>query len=133
VNDDGRIVYQLAASDAAAPTSSSYWVVPSLFLAGAYPGDLDPDVRRTKVRALLAAGVRTFVNLIEEGETNYARQPFVPYDDVVRESCPEALCCRHPIEDLSVPAVAEMVAVLDVIDQSLEAGRPTYVHGWGGV
>jgi len=74
-----------------------------------------------------------FFNLIEEDETNYAGQPFVPYDDLVHESCQDGDCCRHPIEDLSVPSSAEMVAILDVIDESLEAGRPMYVHCWGVV
>ena len=133
MNADGPTTYKLAASDAAPRTASSYWVVPSLLLAGAYPGDSDPEKHHAKVDALLAAGIRMFVNLMEEDETNYAGQPFVPYDEVVRESCPEAVCCRHPIKDLSVPASAEMVAILDVIDQSLELAKPTYVHCWGGV
>jgi protein-tyrosine phosphatase len=34
---------------------------------------------------------------------------------------------------LSVPTVEQMKAVLDQIDDSLEAGRPIYVHCWGGV
>jgi hypothetical protein len=78
VNGDGGIFYQLAASEAMPPTSLSYWVVSNLFLAGAYPGDPDPEEFLANVQALLAAGIRTFVNLIGDDETNYAGQPFVP-------------------------------------------------------
>ena len=133
MNGDGRTTYQLATSDAVPPTSSSYWVLPNLLLAGAYPGHSDPDEHRMKVQALLAAGVRVFVNLMEEDEANYSGQPFVPYDGPVRDSCPEAVCCRHPIVDLSVPSFSEMAAILAVLDRSLEAGQPVYVHCWGGV
>jgi len=35
--------YVIASPDSTPPTSSSYWVVPGLLLAGAYPGDPDPD------------------------------------------------------------------------------------------
>ncbi len=34
-------MYELATADLTAPTSSSYWVVPSLLLAGAYPDGQD--------------------------------------------------------------------------------------------
>ncbi len=128
-----RNAYRLAAPGAESPSSSSYWVVPGLLLAGAYPGDHDPDDHRAKIEALLAAGIRTFVNLMEEHETNWAGQPFVPYDALAREICPEACCRRHAIRDVSTPTPATMTAILDAIDESLAAGNPVYVHCWGGV
>ena len=133
MTDDHQSTYQLAPPDTTAPTSSSYWVVPSLLLCGAYPGAQDPDERRAKIQALVGTGVRTFVNLMEEDETNYAGEPFEPYDDLAREFCPDARCVRHPIKDLSVPSRAEMEVILATIDESLAAKRPTYVHCWGGV
>ncbi len=128
-----RTNHQLASPDTTAPTSSSYWVVPGLLLCGAYPGDQDPDERRATVQALVGAGVQTFINLMEEDETNYAGEPFVPYADLAREFCPDACCVRHPIKDLSVPMPAEMDVILAVIDESLAAKRPAYIHCWGGV
>ena len=125
--------YELVQPTATSPTPWSYWVIENCLLAGAYPGDSDPGEHNPKVQALLAAGIRTFINLMEEDETNTAGQPFVPYDGLVRQVCPEAICCRHPIQDLSEPSLAEMVTILDAIDQSLEARRPVYVHCWGGV
>jgi hypothetical protein len=115
------------------PTSSSYWVVPGTLLAGAYPGDPEPDQHLQKVRALVGAGIRTFVNLMEEGETDHAHKPFVPYEDLAVRLCPEVTCVRHPIRNLSVPSAADMIAILDAIDGSLNAGKPVYVHCWGGV
>ncbi len=125
--------YKLASMSQAAPTSSSYWVVPSLLLGGAYPGAQGPDERRSKMQDLVGAGVRTFINLMEADETNYAGELFVPNDDLVREFCPDVLCVRHSIKDLSVPAPADMNVILGAIDESLVAKRPVYVHCWGGV
>ncbi len=119
---------RLADDHATPPTSSSYWVVPGLLLAGAYPGDPDPDEHRAKVQALLDAGIRTFDNLMEEHETNYAGEPFVPYQDLASQLGPEVRCVRHAIRDLSAPMPALMKAILDAIDVSLAASSPVYVH-----
>jgi protein-tyrosine phosphatase len=125
--------FHLAYDHATPPTSSSYWVVPRLLLAGAYPGDPDPDEHRAKVRALLDAGIRMFVNLMEEDETNYAGEPFVPYQDLAKQLCPDTSCCRYPIRDLSAPTHDVMTNILDAIDAAMAADSPVYVHCWGGV
>ena len=125
--------YTLARPDAIPPTSSSYWVVPELLLAGAYPGASDPEKHRAKVWALLDAGIRTFINLMEKDETNEINQPSVLYNSLVAQLCPMAVCRHFPIQDLAEPSVGEMVAILDSIDRSLAAGDPVYVHCWGGV
>lgn len=53
----------------------SYWVAERL-LAGKYPGSLDDMETLAKVRALVNAGVRTFVDLTEENEPlPYAQRP----------------------------------------------------------
>ena len=131
--DSQKNTYQLAPANTTAPTSSSYWVVPGLLLCGAYPGDQDPDERRSRIQALVGVGVRTYINLMEQDETNYAGEPFVPYADLAREFCPDVCCVRHPVQDLSVPLPAEMDLILAAIDESLAAKRPVYVHCWGGV
>jgi hypothetical protein len=129
--NDGN--YHLAGPDATPPTSSSYWVVDGLFLAGAYPGAPEPDKHEQKIQALLDAGVRLFVNLMEPDETDHRGRPFVPYDVLVGQLCPDAECVRVAVRDLSVPAVEQMTLILDTVDKSLAAGRPIYVHCWGGV
>jgi len=99
--------YVLASGNLTAPTSSSYWAVPGLLLGGAYPGAKDAQQRQSRIRALLDAGIRTFVNLMEEDETNYSGERFVPYDDLARQFCSDANCCRFPIVDLSIPSPAK--------------------------
>ena len=133
MSNEERPNYELAQSTATPPTPWSYWVIENRFLAGAYPGDSDPEELTAKVQALVAAGIRTFVNLMEEDETNRSGKPFAPYDGLVRQLCPEAICRRHAIQDLSEPSPDEMGAILDAIDRSLAAKNPVYVHCWGGV
>lgn len=133
MKDNERKNYELAAPDAVAPTPWSYWAVPRLLLAGPYPGDRAPDKHQARVRALLDAGIRTFVNLMEEHETNYLGEPFAPYDVLARRFCHEASCSRHAIRDQAVPTREVMMAILDAIDVSLAGGRSVYVHCWGGV
>jgi len=87
--------------------------VPRLLLAGAYPGDPDPDEHQAKLHALLDAGIRMFVNLMEEDETNYAGEPFVAYQELAEQLCPDVRCYRHAIPDLSAPTPALMTAILD--------------------
>lgn len=124
---------ELAYSTSTPPTSSSYWVVSGLLLAGAYPGASDPDEHRRTIQDLVDAGIRTFVNLMEENETNQQGVPFVPYQDLAQQLCMDVTCVRHPIRDLSVPDPSKMVSILDTIDATLRNGKPVYVHCWGGV
>jgi hypothetical protein len=133
MTDQEKPGYDLAGPAAAPPTSWSYWVVENRLLAGAYPGSPDPDEHRKKVQRLLDAGVRTFVNLMEEDETNYQGQPFAPYDGVARELCPSARCIRFAIKDLSIPSKSLMAAILEEVDRSTADGPAAYVHCWGGV
>lgn len=131
--DEGEAVFQLAQGLNAPPTTSSYWVVPGLLLAGAYPGNPDSVKHRQRLGALLDAGVRTFVNLMQQDEVDHQGNPFVPYQDDVEKLLPDATCLRFPIRDLNVPSISEMTAILDAIDKSLAANRCVYVHCWGGV
>jgi len=53
------------------PFERSYWVVPGKFLAGAYPGDSDPEKAERKLRGLLAAGIRCIVDLTTEEDHRF--------------------------------------------------------------
>jgi hypothetical protein len=57
--------FQLADRSATPPTPSSYWVLPSRLLAGAYPGCQHPAEHQARVQTLIAAGIRLFINLME--------------------------------------------------------------------
>lgn len=48
------------------PIKHCYWVVPGKFLAGEYTGDVDETASRQKINALLAAGIRAFIDLTTE-------------------------------------------------------------------
>jgi ADP-ribosylglycohydrolase len=128
-----RIAIQLAEPDARPPTRSSYWVVPGKLLAGSFPGDRDPTRGLPKVKAVLAVGIRTIINLMEEGETNHEHEPFAPYKDLVRELDADVVCIRNPIRDQSTPTPDQLHDILDTIDNAIEQGRAVYVHCWGGV
>ena len=118
------------------PFARSYWVVPGKFLAGFYPGDLDPAQATAKLEALISAKVTTVINLMEVDEGNRSGQAFVTYDSQLSElatlrgrSC---IMERHPIPDMSVTTVPSMTAILDRIDAAMLGDGCVYVHCWGG-
>jgi ADP-ribosyl-[dinitrogen reductase] hydrolase len=113
------------------PNRNTYWVVPLKFLAGEYPGDKDPVNARNKIKQFLAAGIRHFVDLTEEGE-------LAPYDAILseeaRNSGIEATYQRLPIRDISVPNDSEHLAeILSAIDRRISEGGAVYLHCWGSV
>lgn len=129
----------LATEADAAPAPRSYWVVPTWFLAGAYPSNPDVGPKRSERVALLwQAGIRTYVNLVEESERPWGK-PFTRYaddlDEIAARDAPQerASCIRFAIRDAGIPSASGMRSVLDTIDLSLAAGRPLYLHCFGGM
>lgn len=113
------------------PFPDSYWVLPGRFLAGEYPASAYfEDETRRKLRRLLEVGVNFFIDLTEPGEMN-------EYLEILEEEAAlndlEVDYQRMSIADYSTPAEAEMIAVLNVVDAALEAGKTVYVHCYGGV
>ncbi len=108
----------------------SYWVEPGRLMAGEYPGDLNQRRARPKLRALIDAGVRTFLDLTEDGELQ-------PYEQWLAAEAAaagvEVAYHRHAIRDLDVPTADGMRAILDLIASSIAANAPVYVHCWGGI
>jgi len=51
---------------AGSPFPQSFWVHDGLLCAGCYPGDLDPAMRDSKLRGLIACGIRRVVTLMEK-------------------------------------------------------------------
>jgi len=115
------------------PTRSSYWVVPSQLLAGGYPGAPVEPEHSEKIHALIDAGVRTFVSLMEEHETNHRGEGFNPYLEIAQAYEPSVEFHRFPIKDLSLPTKPAMIETLDAIDRFIETRPKVYVHCWGGV
>ncbi|MCP4750307.1 MAG: protein phosphatase [Proteobacteria bacterium] len=119
------------------PFKRSYWVVPGLFLAGAYPGSSNPEEARYKIKRLLDCGIRYIINLMEEDEVNYEGLPFVCYEeiicDITQKRNIDVYCNRYPTPDLGVPSVPIMEEIFDEIETAVEMKLPVYVHCWGGI
>lgn len=111
------------------PSANTYWVGQRL-LAGEYPGHWDNAVARQRLQAHIDAGVTCFFDLTQEGE-------LVAYHDLLPDHGSEdrpILYRRMAIRDLGLPRSPEfMAAILDKIDQAIDAGHTVYVHCWGGV
>ena len=118
------------------PFIGSYWVVPGQFLAGEYPGEVHPDLTRKRLKALLAGGVRTFVDLTDEGEISEDAKAIPEYRSILREISEQentlTTYANLPIEDRGVPSPWTLRCILDVIDRSIADENPVYVHCWAG-
>lgn len=114
------------------PLANSYWVEPGRLLAGEYPGSSVSDTEAAeRIQRLLQAGVTSFVDLTMEEE-------LPTYDDLLPRGLPrgprdDIHYRRLPILDHNIPDSQDMVAILDVIDAELAAGRCVYVHCRAGI
>ncbi len=106
-----------------------WWVIPGRLLAGEYPGSVDPEKSVRKRQALLDAGVNSFVNLTEAGESTWSGEPLTPYDDLLSAGVTHA---RFEIPDNNVIDDAGYDEILSHIRSELDAGKVVYVHCWGG-
>lgn len=113
------------------PIPDSYWVIEGQLLAGEYPGAYHDDEAREKLRRLFEAGIRSFVDLTETTD------PLQPYELLLRDLASELKLdvryIRLSIRDMSIPEPGRMEEILDTINSEIDAGRPAYVHCWGGI
>lgn len=105
----------------------AWWVIPGRLLAGEYPGAKRPEKARRKIRALLDAGVTSFVDLTEAGEITWGGDPMAPYEHLLPVEYR-----RWPIPDTGVVSDADYDRILAHINSELDSGRVVYVHCWGG-
>ena len=133
---------QALAGKAHSPLPRASWVLPGLFLAGSYPGlpglrTEGPAALEPALSALLGAGVRRVVRLVEEREIGEGEDRLPSYDAILRALARErglgAEILSRPIPDYGVPSCEEMEGILDAIDESLGLGLPLYLHCWGGL
>ncbi len=110
--------------------AGSYWVYRRRLLAGEYPGSLDDDEARLKVRSLLKAGVTAFMDLTEEGELK-------PYVEILNEEADSlgisAQHQRRPIRNLGVPTPEAMIDTINAIDDAIGSGAVVYLHCFDGI
>ena len=92
-----------------APLERCYWVVENLLLAGAYPGHPNSHAHTKRISGLREAGMRKFIKLMEESETNNAEQAFVRYDDVLSElalkNIDRVAHLRFPVPDTKITTI----------------------------
>lgn len=108
------------------PTPEGYFVTERLAAGGfplSDPSGLTGQAPAERIARYEAIGVTTFVDLTH------------PSDPLPSYGSHLALARRipHPIVDMAAPSVAQMVEILDDVDESLEDGGLTYVHCWGGI
>jgi len=111
------------------PIPNSYWATP-LLLACEYPWC--PGVAKQKIEALLAAGVRTFIDLTEVNEL----RAYGSYLSAQAEAMglTDIEYHRFPIVDRSLPESIEyMRNILRVLKDNEQRGRITAVHCRGGI
>ena len=126
------------------PYPGTYWVIPGSLLAGPYPGSNDPTEMERRLKALLDAGIRSVIYLVDESETEEPDagdfgdsiepvQAFAPYEDQL-ETMAEARgdlveIGRYTIDVGSASADQEMELILDAIDAEIDgSNHPTLVH-----
>ena len=119
------------------PFPRSYWIIPGKLLSGYYPGSKNPKEATAKLTALINAGIRHFINLMELDERDRTGHLFVPYDYMMESIATKMKISvtfdQLPIKDLSVPAERHMTRILNQIDLCIKHGKPVYVHCLGGI
>ena len=93
------------------PTPRSYWIVPDLLAAGAYPGKQGSGTKNVipeVLEQLLESGINTFINLTEDlggGDKLELYDPFLPSSCIVE---------RFPVKDvvIAVELIDEEVNVV---------------------
>ncbi len=118
-----------------APYPSTYWVLPETLLAGAYPGGHDAESTDERLRALLDAGIRSVICLMEEEETlvHESGELYLPYEDRMEELAEErgelVEILRFQVVLGSTPTTQEMEMILDSLDAEIDGrSSPTLVH-----
>ena len=118
------------------PITECYWVVPGLLLAGEYPYAYEEAEGRERLRALLDAGIRLFVDLTEERESGRTGM-LEPYEaPLAEEAAAKGLVLRrvrYPVRDMGVPADGGLGRIVAELERAVERGEPAYVHCWGGI
>ena len=118
------------------PFEQAYWVIPGKLAAGCYPGDRNPRETERKLRSILEAGIRYFINLMEPHERDRSGNIFVPYDNVLAQLAVamrvDIEYVRRPLKDMAAPSREDVHAVLNEIEQALARNMPVYIHCLGG-
>jgi hypothetical protein len=117
-------------ADQARLLPESYWVLFGKLLAGENPVRFDVELTRRRLHALLEAGFDTFIDLTESDEL----PTYLALLNMEAEAAYRRVDYhRFPVLDRGLPARAEMIAILDALDEAIADGHKVYLHCWGGV
>jgi ADP-ribosylglycohydrolase len=106
------------------PIPNSYWVEPGVLLAGEHPDGGNPRATQARLEALLAAGVRSFIDLTQQHE--------LPGYSTLLPAAVAYHCFAFPDHD--VPRSTQDMRTVQVTLQGLiESGTPVYVHCRAGI
>ena len=141
MQEEQRLIHALSPVDrpspltavCARPIPNSYWATP-LLLACEYP--LTPkNPCKPKLDVLLKAGVRTFIDLTEDGELlPYANEILSARAALLEIDTDLIEYHRFPIRDRSLPdSIDLMYQVLAVLRDNEARGRISAVHCRGGI
>jgi protein-tyrosine phosphatase len=108
----------------------TYWVSPERLMAGEYPGSVDLEDARPKLRRLLQDGVSVFLDLTEAGELESYVETLAKEAERVDAA---AEYVRRPIQDWGTPTAKLMSTILDDIDAAIKADKAVYVHCMAGL
>ena len=111
------------------PYGRTYWVKDGMFLAGAWPDALDEAGRRKKLNALLSAGIKQFINLVEPDESPFANRGLWEYSGFLPGY---ARMDRFAMPVGGVPDVEDMNRLLHYIDYLLAQKIPVFTHSFSG-
>ncbi len=116
------------------PFERSYWVIPGKLLAGNLPARTEQNITQNNINKLTNLGIRTFINLMEETEHDFDGSILPSYEKTLKDITKNVNCdfYRLPITDMKAPSFAKMTSILNKIDESINTGKPVYVHCWGG-
>jgi ADP-ribosylglycohydrolase len=106
------------------PIPNSYWVEPGVLLAGEHPDGGDEESTRERIESLVAAGVRSFIDLTQPGEI-----------DSYQHLLPAGVSYHaFPMPDHSVPDTPDVMHdVQALLEQRLGSRRGVYVHCRAGI
>jgi len=113
------------------PIHNSYWVVPGRFRAGEYPGSIQNDEARNKLRWLLDQGTDLILDLTDEGEAGLRSYAHLFQEEATRFH-KLVMHKRISIQDFNRPSKEKMVEILDAIDSALSKEKNIYLHCYGG-
>jgi hypothetical protein len=107
-----------------APLPNTYWALPGRLLAGEHPAGVNDAATSRRVDLLLAAGVRSFIDLTWAGE-------MPSYAGLLPK---KVVYSNLPIPDHSVPQEpARMREILQALERALSGNDAVYLHCRAGI